>query len=84
MDAMPRYILEIAGFADFIGSVAYNNQLSLRNLWFSPGRDMETLARQWVRDAATAREQGRQCDRYIEVRYEDLVSDSKRVLNGRF
>jgi len=54
--------------------------LSLRNLWFSPGRDMETLARHWVRDVATAREQGRKCRKYMEVRYEDLVSGSRQVV----
>jgi hypothetical protein len=49
--------------------------LSLRNLWFSPGPDMTTLARQWRRDICTIRHQSLPCQRYLELRYESLVSE---------
>jgi hypothetical protein len=54
--------------------------MSLRDLWFSPGRDMATLAQHWVRDVTTGREQGRKSGKYLEVRYEDLVADTRQVL----
>jgi hypothetical protein len=47
--------------------------LSLRNLWFSPGRDMSSLARQWRRDVSLTRKRSAKCRRYIEIRYESLV-----------
>jgi hypothetical protein len=56
--------------------------LSLRNLWFSPGTDMETLARHWLREVTTARQQGRGVRKYLEVRYEDLVFDPRGTLTN--
>src|SRR6201996_1398172 len=41
--------------------------LSLRNLWFSPGNDMTTLARHWRRDICAIRGQSLQCRRYLEL-----------------
>ena len=54
--------------------------LSLRNLWFSPGMDMKTLARKWRRDICSIRREARHCRRYLEVRYESLVRDSQKIL----
>ena len=54
--------------------------LSLRNLWFSPGTDMKTLARKWRHDICSTRREARHCRRYLEVRYESLVRDSQQVL----
>lgn len=48
--------------------------LSLRPLWFAPGQDMETLARQWTSQIAEARRQGRESGGYLEVRFESLVA----------
>jgi Sulfotransferase family len=56
--------------------------LSLRPLWFSPGRDIETLAMQWRRWVTTGRQQGSLCGHYMEVRYEQLIEDSRAVLEG--
>jgi len=54
--------------------------LSLRDLWFSPGRDMTTLARQWRRDICATRRQSLGCRRYLELRYESLVLDPETCL----
>jgi hypothetical protein len=54
--------------------------LSLRNLWFSPGNDMTTLARHWRRGICTTRRQSMHCRRYLELRYESLVTDPETTL----
>jgi hypothetical protein len=54
--------------------------LSLRDQWFSPGRDMKTLARHWRREICLARRQSLGCRRYMEVRYEALVLDPQMCL----
>lgn len=47
--------------------------LSLREMWFSPGREIDVQATQWHTLVSTARRQGASCRNYLEVRYEDLV-----------
>lgn len=54
--------------------------LSLRDLWFAPSKDIPALAKQWQTDVLTARRQGQKCRRYLEVRYEQLIEDTKTVL----
>jgi hypothetical protein len=54
--------------------------LSLRQMWFSPGKDIEAQAEHWSRSVSTARQQGARCRRYLEVRFEDLIRDSPGVL----
>ena len=54
--------------------------LSLRPLWFAPGRDMATLAGYWQEGIAIARRDGARCRRYLEVRYEELIADPAGVL----
>lgn len=54
--------------------------LSLRPLSFTPGKDIPTLATYWCRLVQNAREAGRRCYAYTEVRYEALVSDPSSVL----
>ena len=56
--------------------------LSLRPMWFAPGRDIETLASHWRQCVTTGRQQGSLCRRYMEVRYEQLIEDSREVLAG--
>jgi len=46
---------------------------SWQKMWFSPGDDIETLARSWREIVMAAREQGKHCRHYLEVSYEDLV-----------
>jgi hypothetical protein len=54
--------------------------LSLRDLWFSRGADMTTLARRWRRDICATRRQSLGCRRYMELRYEALVLDPQTCL----
>jgi hypothetical protein len=54
--------------------------LSLREMWFSPGRSIEVQADYWHRCVSTARRQGTRCRKYLEVRFEDLIRNSERVL----
>jgi hypothetical protein len=54
--------------------------LSLRDVWFAPGKDMTTLARQWRRDICATRRQSLGCRHYLELRYESLVLDPETCL----
>jgi hypothetical protein len=54
--------------------------LSLRPMWFTPGRDIETLAAYWRHCVTTGREQGAACRHYLEVRYDRLIENSRDVL----
>lgn len=54
--------------------------LSLRPLWFAPGKSMEALANQWVQQITEARGQGQGTPFYLEVRYEDLIEAPAREL----
>jgi hypothetical protein len=54
--------------------------LSVRPLWFAPGKDIQTLALDWKRCIEKTRELSRQVRSYIEVRYEDLVRNTEREL----
>jgi hypothetical protein len=54
--------------------------LSLRRTWFSPGDDVETLARYWRDNVAAARAGGAVVRRFLELRYEDLVAAPEPAL----
>jgi Sulfotransferase family len=56
--------------------------LSLRPLWFSPGHDIETLARYWSRMVRAGRAGGSNARAYMEVRYEDLVREPRPQLEA--
>jgi len=56
--------------------------LSLRPLWFSPGRDMATLARYWRNLVEQGRAGGALAKSYLEVRYEDLILTPEATLAG--
>jgi hypothetical protein len=56
--------------------------LSLRKTPFAPAQDILMLARYWQRLVENAREEGRRCRAYAEVRYEDLVNDPAGVLRS--
>jgi hypothetical protein len=53
---------------------------SLRDMWFSPGRDIDTQARYWRENVLLAREQGAACGHYLEVRYEEVVRSPESTL----
>ncbi|HEY4589467.1 MAG TPA: sulfotransferase [Thermoanaerobaculia bacterium] len=54
--------------------------VSLRERWFSPGRDIAVQAAFWRDHVAAARDQGRACPHFLEVRFEDLVRDPETML----
>lgn len=56
--------------------------VSWRRMWFSPGSDIETLARSWRDIIITAREQGERCPHYLEVSYEELVLRPRATIEG--
>lgn len=54
--------------------------LSVRPLWFAPGRDIQSLARDWKQRIETTRELSGRARNYLEIRYEDLVRNPEREL----
>jgi hypothetical protein len=54
--------------------------VSLRERWFSPGRDIAVQAAFWRDHVMAARRDGRACRHFLEVRFEDLVRDPEPVL----
>jgi hypothetical protein len=54
--------------------------LSLREMWFSPGPDIETQATHWSACVSAARQQGARCRKYLEIRFEQLVQDTTAAL----
>jgi Sulfotransferase family len=77
-----RAIEEILPEAHFIHVIRDGRDvaLSLRHTWFSPGHDIETLAEHWTRCVTAARQQGAHCRHYLEIRFEDLIHESRAVL----
>jgi Sulfotransferase family len=54
--------------------------LSLRRMWFSPGWEIETQAAYWRDCVLGARQAGIGCPDYMEVRYEELVLNTRETL----
>lgn len=54
--------------------------LSLRPLWFAPGRDITTLAQYWKRMVCAGRAAARDVAAYLEVYYEALISNPEEQL----
>jgi hypothetical protein len=54
--------------------------LSVRGLWFRPGDTVEACAEDWARRLARTREIGHRLSRYLEVRYEALVTSPEATL----
>ena len=87
-DKTPNYCLHLRTIEQILPETRFihiirdgrDAALSVRGLHFAPGRDIETLASHWVRTINAARLQGRRCSHYLEVRYEDLVLDTTKVL----
>jgi len=72
-----RQLLPEARFVHIIRD-GRDSALSLRPLWFSPGKDITTLANQWRRLIEKARADGR--EDYLEIRYERLLTETEAVL----
>jgi Sulfotransferase family len=87
-DKTPDYTLNIAEIDDLLPEARFIHvirdgrdvALSVREQAFSPGKDMQTLARYWADRLRTARRQGAQARHYTEVRFEDLVREPEQTL----
>jgi len=55
--------------------------LSYQGLWFGPGDDIEAQARFWVQQISLARKQSTGLRHYLEVRYEQLVTEPEITLS---
>jgi hypothetical protein len=53
---------------------------SIRDLWFAPSRDFGQLATDWSWRVRTIRSQGAHYPFYLEIRYEQLITDTEAVL----
>jgi hypothetical protein len=54
--------------------------LSLREMWFSPGWEIETQAAYWRKFVLAARKDGMGRADYLEIRYEDLILKTPETL----
>ena len=77
-----RAIQELLPEARFVHVIRDGRDVALssRDLWFGPGADLEAQASNWLWRIREARQQGQGCTHYLEVRYEDLVVDTRVVL----
>ena len=74
-----RHVLPEARFIHIIRD-GRDAALSLRQMWFSPGWDIETQASTWRDCVLAARRAGVGHNDYMEVRYEDLVLNTRETL----
>ncbi len=54
--------------------------LSVKGLWFAPGEDLETIAADWCHRVKVAHIHGQRFRHYLEIHYEDLVTDTTKLL----
>ena len=87
-DKTPLYCLELNAIrrllpeARFIHIIRDGRDvaLSLRRMWFSPGHETETQAAYWRKCVLSARRAGIGHPDYLEVRYEDLILNTRATL----
>ncbi len=87
-DKTPSYGLHLAAIQDLMPEAHFVHILrdgrdvaiSVRPLWFSPGPSFEDAARDWADRIRRTRSEAARCRKYLEVRYEDLVSAPEAVL----
>ena len=75
-----RHVLPEAHFIHLIRD-GRDAALSLREMWFSPGFDIEVQATYWRDCVMAARRDGAGCADYIEIRYKDLICNTQETLN---
>jgi hypothetical protein len=56
---------------------------SMRHMWFGPGNDVQKLAKSWLKSLAAGFDAAKAYpDRYLQIRYEDLVMNPEPVLRS--
>ncbi|MFN8524463.1 MAG: sulfotransferase [Chloroflexota bacterium] len=56
--------------------------VSLRPMWYSPGHEPSTIARYWRDEILRTRAAAAHLRDYLEIRYEDLLTDARGLLAG--
>ncbi|MEQ1825606.1 MAG: sulfotransferase [Pirellula sp.] len=87
-DKTPGYCFYMAGIEQLLPEASFIHIIrdgravaaSLRPLWFSPGKDMASLARTWRLSIEAARSASSRVQRYMELRYEALLERPQIVL----
>lgn len=87
-DKTPLYCLELDAIRRLLPEARFihiirdgrDAALSLRRMWFSPGWEIETQAAYWRKCVLAARQAGLGRLDYTEVRYEDLVLNTRETL----
>jgi hypothetical protein len=87
-DKTPLYCMDIKAIRNLLPEARFIHLLrdgrdvvlSLRRMWFAPGKNIETLASYWRNCVVTARKAGLNHSDYLEVRYEDLILNTPETL----
>lgn len=89
-DKTPLYCLELNSIRQVIPEAHFihiirdgrDAALSLRRMWFSPGWEIETQANYWRKCVMAARLAGIGRPDYLEVRYEELILNTRETLEA--
>jgi len=87
-DKTPLYALHIPAIKELLPEARFVHiirdgrdvALSFRKFWCSPGESMEIQAKFWSDTVTTCRTQGLKCGHYLEVHYEQLITDPLSTL----
>jgi hypothetical protein len=88
-DKTPGHIFWMADIAALLPEAVFIHVIrdgrdiaaSMRNLWFGPGNDIGKQAEAWLKSLDAGFAGGRAYpERYLEVRYEELVAEPERML----
>jgi hypothetical protein len=87
-DKTPLYVVRIKDIqtalpeAHFIHIIrdGRDTALSMKRMWWGAGDDMEKQASNWIWQIREGRQQAQFCQHYLEVRYEELITNTTKVL----
>ena len=87
-DKTPPYVLYIRDIQKILPEAYFIHiirdgrdvALSMRDMWWGPGDDMESQAAHWLWRVREGRHQGQYCKHYLEVRFEELVANPIKTL----